>query len=160
LGNPPSRFETPSPDTPSPIEGSPSQLTTKAERRISRPASTVFSHNPPLTELSEDTPPELQPIFTYLNNHANKLYHEGYFLKLNDLDTRMCCLMCLSKLTRTDSIAFKRAGLVPIDNGLNAMRNLLELYFQYGMPLRWTQHQKAKKSLPRSSIWRMLQFES
>ncbi|KAH1314529.1 hypothetical protein KXV22_000982 [Aspergillus fumigatus] len=88
LGNPPSRFETPSPDTPSPIEGSPSQLTKKAERRISRPASTVFSHNPPLTELSEDTPPELQPIFTYLNNHANKLYHEGYFLKLNDLDTQ------------------------------------------------------------------------
>ncbi|RHZ52010.1 hypothetical protein CDV55_102887 [Aspergillus turcosus] len=88
LSNPPSRFETPSPDTPSPIEGSPSQLTTKAERRISRPASTVFSHNPPLTEFSEDTPPELQPIFTYLNNHANKLYHEGYFLKLNDLDTQ------------------------------------------------------------------------
>lgn len=32
--------------------------------------------------------PELQPIFTYLNSHSNKLYQEGYFLKLHDLDTR------------------------------------------------------------------------
>jgi CCR4-NOT transcriptional complex subunit CAF120 len=30
----------------------------------------------------------LQPIFTYLNSHSNKLYQEGYFLKLHDLDTR------------------------------------------------------------------------
>ena len=33
--------------------------------------------------------PELEPVFAYLNNQANKLYQEGYFLKLNDLDTRM-----------------------------------------------------------------------
>lgn len=32
--------------------------------------------------------PELQPIFTFLNSHSNKLYQEGYFLKLHDLDTR------------------------------------------------------------------------
>ena len=31
-------------------------------------------------------PPELLPIFSFLNSHANKLYQEGYFLKLNDLD--------------------------------------------------------------------------
>ena len=41
-------------------------------------------------EVAGNTPAELQPIFAYLNSHANKLYHEGYFLKLNDLDTRMC----------------------------------------------------------------------
>lgn len=41
-------------------------------------------------EVVGNTPAELQPIFAYLNSHANKLYHEGYFLKLNDLDTRMC----------------------------------------------------------------------
>ncbi|KAL2834061.1 hypothetical protein BJY01DRAFT_85704 [Aspergillus pseudoustus] len=81
--NPPSRFETPSPDTPSPHDGSPS----KAERRTSRPGSTLFSHNPPFMRLAEDTPAELQRIFAYLNSHANKLFYEGYFLKLNDLDT-------------------------------------------------------------------------
>ncbi|PNS20407.1 hypothetical protein CAC42_5857 [Sphaceloma murrayae] len=35
-----------------------------------------------------DTLPELQPIFTFLNSHSNKLYQEGYFLKLHDLDSR------------------------------------------------------------------------
>jgi CCR4-NOT transcriptional complex subunit CAF120 len=35
-----------------------------------------------------DTPPELSPIFSFLNIHTNKVYHEGYFLKLNDLDSR------------------------------------------------------------------------
>jgi CCR4-NOT transcriptional complex subunit CAF120 len=38
-------------------------------------------------ETTRDTEPELIPIFQYLNSHANKLYQEGYFLKLNDLDT-------------------------------------------------------------------------
>lgn len=31
---------------------------------------------------------ELFPVFTFLNSHSNKLYQEGYFLKLNDLDIR------------------------------------------------------------------------
>jgi CCR4-NOT transcriptional complex subunit CAF120 len=39
-------------------------------------------------EVANDTPPELQPIFTFLNSHSNKLYQEGYFLKLHDLDGR------------------------------------------------------------------------
>lgn len=37
-------------------------------------------------DVSEDTLPELQPIFTLLNSHTNKLYQEGYFLKLDDQD--------------------------------------------------------------------------
>jgi len=41
-----------------------------------------------MMEIAQDTAPELQPIFTFLNSHSNKLYQEGYFLKLNDLDTR------------------------------------------------------------------------
>lgn len=44
----------------------------------------------PLIETFRDTEPELIPIFQYLNSHANKLYQEGYFLKLNDLDTSEC----------------------------------------------------------------------
>lgn len=46
----------------------------------------IFTRNPPLMTQAEDTPPELSPIFTYLNIHTNKVYQEGYFLKLNDQD--------------------------------------------------------------------------
>ncbi|KAL2863871.1 PH domain protein [Aspergillus lucknowensis] len=77
------RFGTPSPDTPSPHDSPPS----KAEQSVSRPRSTVFSQSPPFMQLADDTPAELQRIFAYLNSHANKLFYEGYFLKLNDLDT-------------------------------------------------------------------------
>ena len=39
-------------------------------------------------EVGQDTLPELQRIFTFLNSHSNKLYQEGYFLKFHDTDTR------------------------------------------------------------------------
>lgn len=48
----------------------------------------VQTYNPPHVDVAQDTPPELQPIFSYLNSHSNKLYQEGYFLKLHDLDSR------------------------------------------------------------------------
>lgn len=54
-----------------------------------RPASMAFTYQPQLMDLAQDTLPELLPIFNFLNSHSNKLYQEGYFLKLNDLDTRM-----------------------------------------------------------------------
>ncbi|KAF7506628.1 hypothetical protein GJ744_011560 [Endocarpon pusillum] len=57
---------------------------TRTERSSSRPGSMVYQ--PPLMDTPRDTLPELLPIFTFLNSHANKLYQEGYFLKLNDLD--------------------------------------------------------------------------
>ncbi|CAG8374788.1 unnamed protein product [Penicillium salamii] len=47
----------------------------------------IFSRNPPLMQQTGDTPPELSPIFSFLNIHTNKVYQEGYFLKLNDLDS-------------------------------------------------------------------------
>lgn len=40
-------------------------------------------------DITEDTIPELQPIYSFLNSHSNKLYQEGYFLKLDDQNTRM-----------------------------------------------------------------------
>ena len=46
------------------------------------------AYQPPLMEIGEDTPAELQPVFSFLNRHGNKLYQEGYFLKLHDLDSR------------------------------------------------------------------------
>jgi CCR4-NOT transcriptional complex subunit CAF120 len=48
----------------------------------------IMTYQPPHMELTQDTIPELQPIFTYLNSHSNKLYQEGYFLKLDDQNTR------------------------------------------------------------------------
>lgn len=57
-------------------------------RPSSRPISMVQTYQPPLMEVAQDTLPELQPIFTFLNSHSNKLYQEGYFLKLHDLDAR------------------------------------------------------------------------
>jgi len=59
------------------------------ERASSRPMSMVQTFQPPLMDVSQDTLPELQPIFTFLNSHGNKLYQEGYFLKLDDQDTCM-----------------------------------------------------------------------
>ncbi|KAL4808684.1 hypothetical protein BDV18DRAFT_88606 [Aspergillus unguis] len=113
----PSRFEAPSPELPSPHDGSPS----KAERRMSRPGSTVFTHNPPFMQLAQDTPAELTRIFSYMNSHASKLYYEGYFLKLNDLDTngRPCAdrqwVECYAQLVGTvlslwDAAALDAAG--------------------------------------------------
>ena len=76
---------TPSKDSVSMDGGVASTLpTTRAERPSSRPVSMVYQS--PLTDSSRETIPELIPIFTFLNSHANKLYQEGYFLKLNDLD--------------------------------------------------------------------------
>lgn len=59
------------------------------QRAISRPASMIGGYVPPMMD-TQDTIPELLPIFTVLNSHSNKLYQEGYFLKLHDLDTREC----------------------------------------------------------------------
>ncbi|QSZ35379.1 hypothetical protein DSL72_008249 [Monilinia vaccinii-corymbosi] len=57
------------------------------ERASSRAMSLVQTYQPPLMDVNQDTLPELQPIFTFLNSHGNKLYHEGYFLKLDDQAT-------------------------------------------------------------------------
>lgn len=59
-----------------------------ASQHSSRPQSMVQTMSPPLMEVSQDTLPELQRIFSFLNAHSTKLYQEGYFLKLHDLDTR------------------------------------------------------------------------
>ncbi|KAK5078498.1 hypothetical protein LTR51_000688 [Lithohypha guttulata] len=53
-------------------------------------ASSPALHNPmvytPPTIVNDEIE-ELKPVFSYLSSHANKLYQEGYFLKLDDLDT-------------------------------------------------------------------------
>lgn len=83
----PHQWQTP-PTTPSPpTDTSPGSSGLRVGNG-SRPASMIFSRNPPLMQQAVDTPPELSPIFSFLNIHSNKVYQEGYFLKLNDLDSR------------------------------------------------------------------------
>ncbi|KGO43226.1 hypothetical protein PEXP_029730 [Penicillium expansum] len=82
----PPQWQTP-PDTPSPPTESSPVSSGPRGGDSSRPASMIFSRNPPLMQQAGDTPPELSPIFSFLNIHTNKVYQEGYFLKLNDLDS-------------------------------------------------------------------------
>lgn len=73
-----------------PITNSPIDITKGRNRSNSgRPLSIVQTFQPPVMDVGDDTIPELQPIFTFLNSHSNKLYQEGYFLKLDDQNTRM-----------------------------------------------------------------------
>ncbi|KAJ2902559.1 hypothetical protein MKZ38_000389 [Zalerion maritima] len=65
--------------------GSPSR---RVSGRQSRPLSMIQTYHPPLMDVNADTIPELLPIFTFLNSHANKLYNEGYFVKLDDQNTQ------------------------------------------------------------------------
>ncbi|CAD0038310.1 unnamed protein product [Aureobasidium pullulans] len=81
--------------------------------RTSRPMSMVYTYQPPIMDLAQDTLPELQPIFTFLNSHSNKLYQEGYFLKLHDLDSPWT--ECFAQLVGTvlslwDAAALDAAG--------------------------------------------------
>lgn len=62
---------------------------TSPSRNSARPMSMIQTYQPMVMEVNQDTIPELQPIFSLLNSHSNKLYHEGYFLKLDDQNTRM-----------------------------------------------------------------------
>ncbi|KAL8937224.1 MAG: hypothetical protein Q9216_004533 [Gyalolechia sp. 2 TL-2023] len=78
----PSHWAGPASDSPTPR-----QRTRAATTASSRPMSMVQTYQPPFMEIGQDVIPELQPIFSFLNSHSNKLYQEGYFLKLNDLDS-------------------------------------------------------------------------
>ena len=89
-----------------PARDSPPPARTKIERSSSsRPMSMIQTYQPPLMEIAQDTIPELQPIFTFLNSHSNKLYQEGYFLKLHDLDSRKSRATLVLRLHYADSAA-------------------------------------------------------
>ncbi|KAL2756901.1 hypothetical protein ACRALDRAFT_2034174 [Sodiomyces alcalophilus JCM 7366] len=74
--------------SPLSTSGSPAAGRRRQRNNSQRPRSLVQTYQPPLMDVTEDTIPELQPIFTFLNSHANKLYQEGYFLKLDDQNTQ------------------------------------------------------------------------
>lgn len=71
-----------------PVNDSPRNSIRRHKRNSSRPLSMVQTWQPSIMELNEDTTPELLPVFSYLNSHSNKLYQEGYFLKLDDQNSR------------------------------------------------------------------------
>ncbi|VUC20339.1 unnamed protein product [Clonostachys rosea] len=77
-------------DYGTPLSTSPNSnhSTPNRQRSSSRPLSMVMPFIPPSMDVNEDTIPELQPIFSFLNTQQNKLYHEGYFLKLDDQNTQ------------------------------------------------------------------------
>ncbi|KAF2750872.1 hypothetical protein M011DRAFT_474364 [Sporormia fimetaria CBS 119925] len=67
---------------------SPASIARSESRPSSRPMSMIQTYQPPVMEVSQDTLPELQRIFTFLNSHSNKLYQEGFLLKFHDTDSR------------------------------------------------------------------------
>jgi hypothetical protein len=81
--------------------------------------SMIQTYQPSVMDVAHDTLPELQPIFTFLNSHGNKLYQEGYFLKLDDQDN----CMYLPSPHRPLSNMEKLAGPMQIGHGPNALRS-------------------------------------
>ena len=99
----------------------PSRARADSRAANGRPLSMMHTYSPPQVEVAHDTPPELQPIFTCMNSHSNKLYQEGYFLKLHDLDSRgrpsvdRMWMECFAQLVGTvlslwDAAALDQAG--------------------------------------------------
>lgn len=89
--------------SPSPANSPQSYTKGHHRRTSSRPLSMIGGYQPPIMDVGEDTIPELQPIFTFLNSHSNKLYQEGYFLKLDDQNSRMSLFLAdiVRRLTRS-----------------------------------------------------------
>ena len=87
-----SSYHLPAKEPPSPVVRDTTPTATPSRTRAgtaeSRPVSQMYSYTPPLlgSGAAGDIE-ELLPVFSYLSSHGNKLYQEGYFLKLNDLDT-------------------------------------------------------------------------
>ena len=96
--------------------------------RSSRPGSMVFQQSP--AEIGRDTVPELLPIFTFLNSHANKLYQEGYFLKLNDLDNSKWT----ARIWQFILLQRQADALLKIEIGQNVLHSSLGLFCHFGMP--------------------------
>lgn len=97
----------------------------------SRPMSMIQTYQPPIMEVSQDTLPELQRIFTFLNSHSNKLYQEGYFLKFHDTDARTLH-MSIYPVCDTDSM--QAAAPRPTGSGRSTLFNLSAQSCRYGMP--------------------------
>jgi len=77
----------------------------------SRAAGLYSPLNNPLNKEQEKPPVELELIFSLLNSQSNKLYHEGYFLKLDDLDSSRWNFFWFTNEMKTDDISEGRPCL-------------------------------------------------
>jgi len=110
----------------------------------------VYTYQPPLMDIDKETLPELQPIFAFLNSHTNKLYQEGYFLKLDDQDiSRSLHHFPYSPDLLTSP---QRETRIKTEPGRNALRSLSALFCHYGMLLNSTQLARMGRCSPSSSI--------
>ncbi|KAI5801544.1 PH domain protein [Peziza echinospora] len=71
----------------SPVPALPGRDSPQPSSSRNSPSIKPFSiDQPPLLDVKHETPAELLPVFSYLSSHSKKLYTEGYFLKLADLN--------------------------------------------------------------------------
>jgi hypothetical protein len=135
------------------IDGESPQARPQRERSSSRPVSMIQTYQPALMDVSQDTLPELQPIFTFLNSHANKLYQEGYFLKLDDQNIR--------KVTPSHQLSSSNVSQTEtqmlIAPGPSASRSWWEQYCRCGMLPTWILLAKMGKFFQSLSISPMRQ---
>ncbi len=148
--------------SPESVNDSPSASPHGRKRSSSRPLSMVQTFQPPLMDVNEDTIPELQPIFTFLNSHANKLYQEGYFLKLDDQNTRAskplplpplpsCCpRAAVAPAVISNADGSQKGDRTPIGRGQNALRSWSERCSPSGMPPSWMPPARTARSSPSS----------
>lgn len=132
---------------PVPVTNSNSSSPPGTPRRNSRPLSMVQTYQPPLMDVNEETLPELQPIFNFLNSHTNKLYQEGYFLKLDDQDiSALPALDPAPALKRTSELTvLQRASQTQIEHGPSASHSWSAQSCRYGTLPSWTQREKTAK---------------
>jgi hypothetical protein len=136
--------------SPSPTTQQRFRSDSRSELRTSRPMSMLYTHQPPIMDLAHDTLPELQPIFSFLNSHSNKLYQEGYFLKLHDLDSREQTpdKVLLNTWLTTSQVDVQ----AQIGHGQSVSPNWLVQYSRYGMLQHWTPRVQTVKSCLHSSM--------
>ena len=93
----------PSADSPPPP---PSRRSTSGQRPLSlvQPMMGGPLIDTTRTKDVEQTQPELVRIFKYLGAHNQKVYHEGYFQKLNDLNPGEFCKLYVDIISNQNSI--------------------------------------------------------
>lgn len=131
------------------------QLARSDSRVSARPMSMIQTYQPPVMEVSQDTLPELQRIFMFLNSHSNKLYQEGYFLKFHDTDARTSKAVQHGRFVALTVLQV--AALRPTASGKSTLSSSWAPSSPFGMRVRWTQQAAMPKSCQPSSTSQTLQ---
>ncbi|EPS39431.1 hypothetical protein H072_6768 [Dactylellina haptotyla CBS 200.50] len=81
----PSNHATPPTDSPAPVTPA-RRMSQSRPQSVINPFMMSNGASPTAAVSSEDILPEMVGVFRYLSEHAQKVYHEGYFQKLNDMN--------------------------------------------------------------------------